>query len=70
MPRPDPTSESPTDANPGSPTMESTVARDWRVEVIDCEAMTNEQHRAAVRALAALITEWRRNRHTNPHSAR
>jgi hypothetical protein len=34
------------------------TGRDWRVEGIDTEPMTRQQHDAAVTALAALINEW------------
>jgi len=33
--------------------------RKWRVERIETEPMTTEQHDNAVRALAALIATWR-----------
>ena len=34
------------------------TGRDWRVEGIDTEPMTRQQHDAAVTALASLINEW------------
>jgi hypothetical protein len=40
------------------------TGRDWRVEGIDTEPMTRQQHDAAVTALAALINEWRDKRNT------
>jgi hypothetical protein len=34
------------------------TGRDWRVDRIDTEPMTRQQHDAAVTALAALINQW------------
>ncbi len=36
----------------------------WRVERIDTTPMTEEQHRAAVAALAVLITAWQQQQTT------
>lgn len=43
------------------------TGRDWRVEGIDTEPMTRQQHDAAVTALAALINEWLDKRNTTNH---
>lgn len=42
----------------------------WRIERVECVLMTTEEHRAATRALSALLVEW--ITHTaigsNPHN--
>lgn len=41
------------------------TGRDWRVERVDTEPMTRQQHAAAVTALAALINQWLAERNNN-----
>lgn len=41
------------------------TGRDWRVEWIDTEPMTQQHHDAAVTALAALINQWLTERNNN-----
>jgi hypothetical protein len=62
MPNPSPDSDA-----GGRPISKTADRKDgWRVEAIDHEPMTNEERRAAVRALAAVIGAWlhQRRHHT------